>query len=86
METLFVSNYLHSNIFVVLIVKAFQGLAKASFAQEVYHLVSVANMVMHSDLIIPFVIVVAVVKPSRVSMFIVLLLEWRPFYLLRLKA
>ena len=66
MESFLVANYLHCNKLVVFVVKALQRLSKASLAQEVNHLVTVANMVVHNHLIVAFLIIEPVVKPSGV--------------------
>ena len=61
MEPFLVSNYLHSNLLIGFVIIAFESLTKASLAKVVKYFISVGNMILQYNIVIPSLIIIPIV-------------------------
>lgn len=59
LESFLIPDNFNGNHLLLFVIKAFESLAKASAAQLVKHLISVGQLILHNDLIVSSLIIVA---------------------------
>lgn len=59
---LFIFNDFKSNHFLSFVIEASYGLSERTLSQKLLDFISVANMIVHANLVVPFVIVVSIVE------------------------